>query len=390
MLLASGGVTAITGAAAGNRPALHQPVPSWSKCVNLPTRNPRHRRNCRFLTQYYNQQESLLRHVIIGAQAWSCLFTCIICKSDELPSLVEAEVKGDTQKKLRVVQCPNCGHIQLDPPAYSLNHYQQDKQVGFVIHDYGTPIEKLVEHSRIEARRRHERLANRGVNLDAREIAMNSPIRVLDIGGGYGFFGSELLRRNPEFAVDVLEPSETRVQAGKDFILQGEFSSMPNFMVSQLDEEFESAHRAKYNLVTMWHVLEHVPDPIRFLQMAFSLLAPHGSLCIEVPNSNDELKNLSPAFRKRTFMIEHLSYFTPSTLESVISRALPNAKCQISGYQRYGIFNYFHWIHFDKPQGASPDLLEGADRWWLEASWRSAREQMLTSDALYAVVTKAY
>ncbi len=148
------------------------------------------------------------------------MFNCIICKSDALPPLVETEVKGDTQKKLRVVQCPSCGHIQLDPPAYSLNHYQQDKQVGFVIHDHGTPIEKLVEHSRIDARRRHARLAMRGVNLDANDNhGIDSPIRVLDIGGGYGFFGSELLRCNPEFAVDVLEPSETRVQAGKDFVL---------------------------------------------------------------------------------------------------------------------------------------------------------------------------
>jgi 2-polyprenyl-3-methyl-5-hydroxy-6-metoxy-1,4-benzoquinol methylase len=317
------------------------------------------------------------------------MFSCIICATDRQPSLVQAEVKGDTRKMLRVVKCPNCGHIQLEPPTYSLSHYQQDKQVGFVIHDYGTPIEKIVEHSRIEARRRHERLGERGVKLDTNKSdGVENPVRVLDIGGGYGFFGSELLRRNPAFAVDVLEPSDNRVQAGKDYILQDKSYPLPNFIVSQLDKEFEAANRSRYNLVTMWHVLEHVPDPIEFLKMAFNLLAPQGSLCIEVPNSNDELSKLSTAFRERAFMIEHISYFSPSTLESTIERALPGAKKEITGYQRYGIFNYFHWIHFNKPQGASPDLFEGIDRWWLEASWRSSREQMLTSDALYAVIKK--
>lgn len=61
----------------------------------------------------------------------------------------------------------------------------------------------------------------------------------------------------------------------------------------------------------------------------------------------------------------------------------PEFKVFIRGYQRYGIFNYFHWIHFKKPQGANPDLFEGQDRWWLEASWRASREESMTSDALF-------
>ena len=57
----------------------------------------------------------------------------------------------------------------------------------------------------------------------------------------------------------------------------------------------------------------------------------------------------------------------------------------MAGYQRYGIFNYFHWIQFNAPQGAKPDLFE-RDRWWLETTWRTAREAARTSDALLLIV----
>lgn len=40
-------------------------------------------------------------------------------------------------------------------------------------------------------------------------------------------------------------------------------------------------------------------------------------------------------------------------------------------------------FHGNKSQGANPDLFEGNDRWWLEASWRATREAAMTSDALF-------
>lgn len=87
-------------------------------------------------------------------------------------------------------------------------------------------------------------------------------------------------------------------------------------------------------------------------------------------------------------MIEHISYFSRHTLETVAMMASPEARVEISGYQRYGILNYFHWISFNSPQGANPDLFDGQDRWWLESSWRAARVAAMTSDALFMTIHK--
>lgn len=109
-------------------------------------------------------------------------FRCVLCASDHAPKPLQKNVKGDIHNSVEVVRCRSCGHIQLDPPTYSLEFYKEDGQVNFVVHDYGTPIEKIVEHSWIDASRRVKRFGERGVPLD-RDVDQR-PLRVLDIGGG--------------------------------------------------------------------------------------------------------------------------------------------------------------------------------------------------------------
>ena len=316
----------------------------------------------------------------------SAQFGCVLCASEIQPDPVQDRVKGDEHNMLKVVRCAVCGHCQLNPPTYSIDHYKEDGQVSFVVHDYGTPLEKIVEHSWIEAARRVKRFAARGISLQRR--SPHRPLRVLDIGGGYGFFASELKRQFPDIEAQVMEPSPKRAEMGRNYLTaRGQAHPLPEFVVEQLGEEFVAQHQGSYDIVTMWHVLEHVSNPVEFLNWATELVAPAGGVvCVEVPNVQDELMQLSTGFRDRNYMIEHISYFSRHTLETVARRAAPESKLAIGGYQRYGIFNYFHWIHFNKPQGANPDLFEGQDRWWLEAAWRATREQAMTSDALFMCI----
>lgn len=293
-------------------------------------------------------------------------------------------VQGDPSNVLTVLRCSTCGHVQLHPPKYDLGFYQHDGQVTNVVASYGTPMAKLFEHSWMEARRRVDRFAAYGISL----VAKGAEFVSLDVGGGYGFFGAELLRRHPAALVSVLEPSAMRVEMGqKEITAAGGPCIMPRFEVALLDDDFATAHAGSYDLVTMWHVIEHLPDPVSFLRLALRLLRPGvGRLCVEVPNFADDLLALSPGYRQRHFMVEHISYFTPAALESAVLRADPTATVTVHGYQRYGIYNYFHWAHLNVPQGANPDMFPGEGRWWLETAWRAAKEATRTSDALFMVV----
>lgn len=312
-------------------------------------------------------------------------FQCLLCGADGRPHIVQNEVKGDASGQLKAVRCLTCSHVQLSPPRYDFDLYQEDGQVNYVIGHYGTPIETLFDHSAIEAKRRVQRFGQHGASLARSD---GEQLRLLDVGGGYGFFGSAMKRWHPDVGTLVLEPSASRAETGRRHFADRNDPDFPtpSFEVGLLDQDYVRQHVGAFDVVTLWHVLEHVEDPLQLMERAGALLrAEGGSLWIEVPNVEDELATLSPAYRQRSYMREHISYFSAAVLERMARQVFPGASVEVSGYQRYGIFNYFHWIHFNAPQGASPDLWD-RDRWWLETAWRTAREAARTSDALLLIV----
>lgn len=312
-------------------------------------------------------------------------FRCLLCTSEKTPQLVQADVKGDTSGQLRAVRCLACSHVQLSPPSYDLKLYHEDAQVNFVIDHYGTPIETLFEHSAIEAKRRVNRFAERDEPLVR---PSQERVRLLDVGGGYGFFGSAMKFLRPDVETRVLEPSGSRAEMGRRFFVEraDPHFPVPELEVGMLDDGYVARHYGSYDVVTLWHVLEHVDDPLALMQRAGSLLRPDGgTLWIEVPNVDDELAATSPAYRQRTYMREHISYFSAPVLARMARGNFPDASIEVCGYQRYGIFNCLHWNIFNAPQGANPDIFE-CDRSWLEKSWRTAREAARTSDALLLIV----
>ncbi len=77
----------------------------------------------------------------------------------------------------------------------------------------------------------------------------------------------------------------------------------------------------RFDVVTAFHVLEHVTDPVRATRRMLAWLAPNGLLVIEVPNAG----GLGAALFGRAWsaleLPRHLSHFTPSTLKATVERA---------------------------------------------------------------------
>lgn len=294
-------------------------------------------------------------------------------------------VRGDKSGSLKVVDCVACGHRQLSRPVYELALYEQDLQVFSSIKECGTPFQRFVEHSWLQARRRVRRVMADGL-LPQKD---NTRVDCLDVGGGYGFFSHLLKQVVPYANMDVLDPSQGRIDAGKALIEEYDDAPCYNRYVNAvLDESYVKAKDTTYDLVTLWHVAEHVPDPIQLVANAWQMVKPGGWLSLEVPNANDELLVLSEAFANYSYMIEHLSYFTPKKLKQLVELGAGKVPDTLYGYQRYGIFNYMHWIHANAPLGNDPDFFSGEDRWWLEKNWRETREKALTTDALVVNIQK--
>ena len=108
----------------------------------------------------------------------------------------------------------------------------------------------------------------------------------------------------------------------------------------------------KFDIITMFHVLEHIPYQTETLKVLKSKLKNKGKIIIEVPHAEDflilqeELKE----FKNFTFWSEHLILHTYKSLKSILLKSgFKNIKIQY--YQRYNFSNHLGWFLKRKPGG---------------------------------------
>ncbi len=76
-------------------------------------------------------------------------------------------------------------------------------------------------------------------------------------------------------------------------------------------------------MLTIFHVLEHVPDPKAILSELTEILANGRQIIVEVPNADDALLTLYQCkpFSSFTYWSCHLFLFTAKTLKMLFSQA---------------------------------------------------------------------
>lgn len=129
---------------------------------------------------------------------------------------------------------------------------------------------------------------------------------VLEIGCGTGAFLGQLHRLRPDLSLHASEPDRRIAGCALD--------GAP--VTWQASENPADAAGKGYDLIALFHVLEHVDDPATLLGHLRGLLTAAGRIVVEVPDSlaaaNRSWKAVHPA---------HLSYFTARSLDRLASRA---------------------------------------------------------------------
>lgn len=106
------------------------------------------------------------------------------------------------------------------------------------------------------------------------------------------------------------------------------------------------------DVVTLFHVFEHLTEPLEALRELRSKMKPGGKLIIEVPHAHDFLISslASEPFKAFTFWSEHLVLHTRHSLNILIQEA-GFSNIHIKGTQRYPLANHLHWLAKEKPGG---------------------------------------
>lgn len=173
---------------------------------------------------------------------------------------------GTTKKRFLVLRCTNCGLARLDPPPaeHELAQYYPQR--------YWFRPEPSLAGRLEEAYRRlilldHVRFVERALRHS------KAPGPLLDVGSGGGLLIG-LLRRRGHRAI------------GFDNSPQAATVSWTHNHAPAICGDFTRAPLAPESCgaISMFHVVEHLPDPPAFLRAARELLHPEGRLIVQVPN----------------------------------------------------------------------------------------------------------
>jgi SAM-dependent methyltransferase len=144
-----------------------------------------------------------------------------------------------------------------------------------------------------------------------------------------------------------------------------------------------------FDVITLFHVLEHLPDFRDKLKKLRTHLKPNGqgTIIVEVPHANDFLicKMFSKSFIQFTLWSQHLVLHTRDSLR----RALVDAGFRsviIESVQRYGVTNHLHWLADSKP-GGHKSILSAFETPELTQAYSAALSKIDACDTLVAIAS---
>lgn len=145
--------------------------------------------------------------------------------------------------------------------------------------------------------------------------------------------------------------------------------------------------KEKFDVITMFHVLEHLPNQIDVLKNCRNYLKKKGKIIIEVPHAKDFLIDQVDIkeFKNFIFWSEHLVLHTKKSLHTFLKKSgFRNIKIEFC--QRYGFTNHLNWILNKKPGGH--ETLKNLYKKELDLKYKIFLENMEYSDTIIAIAER--
>jgi 2-polyprenyl-3-methyl-5-hydroxy-6-metoxy-1,4-benzoquinol methylase len=228
---------------------------------------------------------------------------CNLCGADDYcvrirPSVHEFDphdvlsASGGIRGTQQIVECRRCGLRYVNPRI----------RPAWVVAAYSEAVDQLYAEAgpgRMETFRR-------GVKL--LEGFCPERGRLVDVGSACGFFVRAA--QDAGWDAEGVEPSRWSAEYGRSELGVDIFAGVLR------EAEFPDE---SFDAVTMWDVLEHLPDPAAELREVQRILKPGGVLLVNYPNAGSRLARL--AGKNWWFYLSvHLYYFTPRTLTQLVEK----------------------------------------------------------------------
>ena len=228
------------------------------------------------------------------------LKNCPVCGSESVEPFISGKDYFLTGEKFEIVKCSECGFRFTNPrpKAEELGKYYESAE--YISHsDKRNGIFAAVYQQ------------VRKYTL-GRKLAMISKFHskgeILDIGCATGQFLNYMSAHG--WKTTGIEPDEkTRARAISEYGLQ----VFP-------EEKLNSFNKASFDVITMWHVLEHVSVLNGRMDQLKNLLKPQGTLIIAVPNCDSFDAKKYGEFWAGYDLPRHLYHFTKSDIKILVEK----------------------------------------------------------------------
>jgi 2-polyprenyl-3-methyl-5-hydroxy-6-metoxy-1,4-benzoquinol methylase len=227
---------------------------------------------------------------------------CPICNHTDTHQVIESQDYSLTQESFAIYQCSACNFrfTASIPSQEAISKYY--KFVEYISH---TDV-KNGWMNRLYHLVRTKTLAQKTNWIQS--LFTGHKGHLLDIGAGTGAFVHAMYQK--KWTVTGLEPdATTRAKAFENYNIQLQSTEV----IFDLPEN-------EYEVITMWHVLEHVHDLKPYIHQCFKSLKHNGRFIIAVPNYTSFDAGFYKKFWAAYDLPRHLYHFSPHAMQVLLNQ----------------------------------------------------------------------
>lgn len=251
---------------------------------------------------------------------------CALCGNEKDIVRIHRGCRDDAAKN--VMKCPVCGLVFLDDQALRTEELYENSGM----HEQDYDFAKWLSETREDDSRRA------GYIRECPYLAEKEEIDILDFGCGNGGF-LRILQKEDRFRCHGVELEVAACRSIRD--------------AGIVCHQDITAHEGKkFDVITMFHVVEHILKPLPLLRELSAYLKEDGILILETPNADDALLTRfgCEPFADFTYWSLHVFLYTTSTLERLV-RTCGYRVLESAQLQRYPITNHIYWLSKGRPGG---------------------------------------